>query len=386
MSKKTNEKMKILWNSNAIWGWSGYSQQTQEIVPLIKNKGYDIATIAFWGLEGAIIDWNGIKCYPKLYGPYGDDAMIEHGKDFKADITIALQDSWTLNPQLLTQIKNLVFWVPIDHDPVTEPVINNVRLAYRVISMSKFGQEQLRKHGIHSTFIPHSVNTDIFKNYDNKNELRNKIGIPEDAIVVGMVAANQDNPPRKSFQESMDAFKIFREHHSNAIMYIHAPLNNPTGFPIMQYAKFIGIDKSVYHTPDYAMRVKIDKNQMAKLYNTFDMLLLPSISEGFGIPAIEAQSCEVPILVNKFTALEELIIPGKTGEYSKVAYKRYSAQGSYFGVPDVNTIYEGMEKILSNKAEYGKNARQFILDNYATSKVFKEKWIPWLEQVSYEVL
>ena len=55
----------------------------------------------------------------------------------------------------------------------------------------------------------------------DKKERKRKAGLPEDAFVMGMVAANKDNPPRKSFQEVMDAFVIFLKKYPNSVLYLH---------------------------------------------------------------------------------------------------------------------------------------------------------------------
>jgi glycosyltransferase involved in cell wall biosynthesis len=41
----------------------------------------------------------------------------------------------------------------------------------------------------------------------------------------------------------------------------------------------------------------VPENKIVKLYNSFDFYLFPSLSEGFGIPILEAQACGIPTLV-----------------------------------------------------------------------------------------
>jgi hypothetical protein len=102
-------KLRILFNSNAPFAPSGYGQQMADLLPLLKEY-IDVAIVCFFGLEGGTIEWNGIKCYPKIADQWGSDAMVEHAKDFKPDCVISLQDIWTLNPEMLKLVKN---WIPI---------------------------------------------------------------------------------------------------------------------------------------------------------------------------------------------------------------------------------------------------------------------------------
>lgn len=284
--EESKKKLRILINSNDPRTFSGYAQTLNEILPYIVKEGYPVGVISFFGTEGFVSEYQGATIYPKVNNPYGDDAMVVHGKDFKADIVITNQDIWTLDPNLIQQTTRFIPWVPIDHDPVPSAIVERCRQAYRIIPCSKFGKEQLRNFGLASTYIPYSVNTEIFKPMDKK-ALRKKFGLPEDGFIFGMVAANKDLPPRKSFQEVMDAFKMFLANHPDAYLYLNVPMGNPQGFPILEYAKVIGIAERVFHNDNYNIFFKFGKDAVAEIINCFDVSLNPSMSEGFGLQCIE---------------------------------------------------------------------------------------------------
>lgn len=381
-------KLRILWQSNALWATSGYSNQTAEIVPLIANEGYSVALSNFYGQQGGKFVLSGLENviqYPVINHTYGSDALLMHGKDFQADVHMTLQDIWSLNPQDLQQMQRFIPWVPIDQDPIPQQTLEILRFAYRVIAMSRFGQKQMEDAGIASTYIPHSVNTEIFKPM-NKLEMRAKRNIPPDAFLVGMVAANKENPPRKSFQEVMDAFKEFLKREPKALLYIHTYANFPGGFPVLEYAKFIGISDRVAIPDPYSINFNTSKHDMAEVYNTFDVLAGPSISEGFQIPVIEAQACGIPVIVNDFCAPPELIRNHITGYKTKVAYKRFSPALSYYGIPDVEDIYNGL---VWSQTTRNKNSQarcvDWIKNNYSTEYVFNKMWKPFLDKLEMEI-
>jgi glycosyltransferase involved in cell wall biosynthesis len=381
----TKRKLRILFNSNAPFAPSGYGQQMADILPLIKEYA-DVAVVCFFGLQGGTIEWNGIKCYPKIADQWGADAMVEHAKDFNPDCVITLQDIWTLDPNMLKQVKNWIPIVPIDHENVVPAIEQRLNMAYRVITYSKFGEEQLNDIGIHSTYIPHTVNTKLFKKQD-KLKIRKSIGIPEDYFVFGMVAANKDNPPRKSFQQVLDAFKMFNKAHPKSAIYFHTILEQSKGFPIERYSKFLGIDKFVYKPNPYDLLYKITKEQMSNVYSSFDCLLAPSTNEGFGVPMVEAQSCEVPVIANDITAMPYNLIDGKTGYLTKVAYKRFTPLNGYIGIPDTQSIYNSMEKVYkADREKMGKEGRKFVKKNYDLNKVFNENWLPFIKTLESELI
>ncbi len=68
----------------------------------------------------------------------------------------------------------------------------------------------------------------------------------------------------------------------------------------------------------------VDEADKAALYSLSDVFAYPSFYEGFGIPVLEAMSCEVPVVTSKGSALEEvagdaalLVDPNKPSEIAR---------------------------------------------------------------------
>lgn len=384
MAKK-KDKMRIIVNTNAMWAPSGYAQQACELLPRIRDLGYPLAIINFYGLEGGIFEKDGIKHYPKMHQQWGSDALVAHAQDFNADVTFTLQDIWVLQDDHLKQAKRWIPIVPIDHDPIPPTIKQKLRLAYRIVSYSKFGYEQLKKEGFNSTYIQHTVDTKIFKKTD-RAKIRAKMNIPNDVFLFGMVAANKENPPRKCFQEVMDAFYNFQKSVPASAIYFHVMTDMKGGFPIKEYAKFLKIQDKMFTTSTYDQLYRVTKSDMADIYSMMDCLLMPSLNEGFGVPAIEAQACEVPVIVNDITAMPYLIKDGETGYKTKVAYKRFTNLLSYVGVPDVKDIEKKMFAVYeADRDKMGKAGRAFMKKEFDTNVVFKSKWQPFLSKLEKEV-
>lgn len=382
-------KLKLLINTNSIWSSSGYSNQARQLVPLLKQD-VDLAISNFFGQEGGNFMLDNVRQYPKIADQWGADAMVGHGgkKGHNADVVMSLQDIWVLNPEALKQIRRWIPVVPIDHEFAPPPVLDRLKYAYRIVTYSKFGYNELKRQGFHSTYIPHTVDTTLLKPED-KAKTRKSINIPPDAYVFGMVAANKDDPPRKSFQQVMDAYVMFKQRHQSTLtkLYMHVVLEMKGGFNIKHYAHHLGIKDDLVFVEPYDMQQNVTYKDMSKVYNSMDVLLNPSSNEGFGVPIIEAQSCGVPAIVNNFTSMPELILEGQTGYMSEVMFKRFTALGSYTGIPSAQSIYEAMEKVYKlDKEKTAKTARKFIKDNYDIKLVYKKYWKPYIKLLEKEVL
>lgn len=391
-----NRRLRIGWSSNAPWGSSGYATQSNLIVKRLAKAGFPVAFNAFAGFFAGFMnrpndefklsgDWKGVPIYPTLDHLYGSDGLWRNlQQDFNADVVVPFQDVHTLAPQDTSKIKRLIPYVPIDRDPVPNMVKQALNAAWRIITYSQWGHDVLKKDHYHSTMIPHGVDINVFKPLDKK-ETKSKFGVNPDTFVFGMIAANKENPPRKGFQQALDAFKEFHVKHPDSIFWFHTWVDQPNGFNIKEYAQFLGIGNAVRFIPHLDM-VYMTTEDMNALMNVFDCLLMPSFSEGFGLPAIEAQAAGVPVIVNDYSSLSELVKEGETGYKIKPLQLRYDPFQSYVGDADTKGFYQAMETLYaSNKEAKSKAARAFMEESYSIDKIFQEKWLPYFENLEEEI-
>lgn len=62
-----------------------------------------------------------------------------------------------------------------------------------------------------------------------------------------------------------------------------------------------------------ALDRRLDERDMAQLYADCDVLLFPTRQEGFGLVALEAQSCGLPVVATDCSSLPEVVAHGETG-------------------------------------------------------------------------
>ena len=105
-------------------------------------------------------------------------------------------------------------------------------------------------------------------------------------------------------------------------------------------------------------------NEMLKhLYNAADVYVMPNIPvegdlEGFGLVALEAASCGLPVVASKLEGIEDAI---KNGE-----------NGFLVDHNDIQGFVDIITNLLANDEErgkFGKRAREFSLENYHWRKI-----------------
>ena len=377
---------KILWHSVAPWAPTGYGTQTNLFAPRINAlPNVDLAISSGWGLAGFHSRWNGIEIYP------GNDWnrttlkwTLHHGGGDPCTV-ITLMDVWPLEPALFATIEKqgrLACWVPIDHKPVPLLVSQFLEGSHATpIAMSKFGEQELREIGLDPLYVPHGVDTEIYRPRD-RQEMRDMLNFPEDRFVVGMVANNQgQSPPRKGFSEAFMAFAIFQQTHPDATLYLHTEI---TGFRqgldlIRMLERFEIPPECVTFTDQDLMEYGFPPGAMAALYNSFDVLLNPSYGEGFGIPIVEAQACGTPVIVTDWTSMPELcgagwVIGGVPWDHATME--------AFWMKPDVEQIVEALEQAYAARGDLAlrAQAREFALQ-YDVDKVMEDYWIPTLDKI-----
>jgi glycosyltransferase involved in cell wall biosynthesis len=404
--REGGKDFKILWWSNGPWATTGYGGGTKHVVyPL--NEHYDVACLAYWGLEGAALNFNGLKVFPKMYDQFGIDAADLICRNWKPDIMVTLFDIWIGDSPLFNGQRDWfvkihprhVAYFPVDHYPIPVPILNQAEKAYHCVAMSKFGLNELRKNNVAASYIPHGVDTKVFAPTDlqpiPRKWLIDTAGVPlfsgqetekwdHDSFIIGKVAANKDTS-RKGFDREMAAFKIFIEQNpdakKDARLYWHTDPRFPGGYHLDHYAHLMGIDKLIKKTHPFYLYGGISEQNMAKMYQSFDLFTNVSRNEGFGIPIIEAQSCGVPVVVNDSTSMPELV--SGHGWVCKPKTWEPTALLSNQFIPDEYEIAKAYGEAYNNPdklKKYGVDSRDFA-EQYDWDNVITPLWIQLIEKM-----
>lgn len=305
--------LRVLWCSNAPWTPTGYGQQTKLFLRALAARGHAVAVHCLYGLDYGSKQWEGIPCFPRGAHPLGLDLVSAHADRFEADVVVTLLDVWPFETELFASHVRWVPWVPVDHEPMPDGVRSRLAKATIPVAMSRFGEAAARAAGLEPAYVPHGVDTSVFAPSDQRLA-RREFGLPHDAFVVGMVAANKDYPSRKAFPQCFMAFAELLKLEPGAVLYVHSMTGDSgkrSGVDLPRLAESLGITRSVVFADQYVQLVGASDEHMARLYAAFDILLNPSLGEGFGVPILEAQACGTPVVVGDWTSMSELCFAGE---------------------------------------------------------------------------
>lgn len=102
----------------------------------------------------------------------------------------------------------------------------------------------------------------------------------------------------------------------------------------------------------------LSNNELQNLYNKADLIVLPSVDEGFGMVALEAMSLKKPILITENVGMKDILLKYLDN------YKKYIIEPG-----NINDLSNKIYELSTNKSELRHEGKLF----YEASKKYLEK-------------
>jgi len=386
----------ILWTSVTPSLETGYGRITYNVVSRLLEAGFDIICYGLqtYGIR-QLLTTKG-KTFPIVGTENAEfdmlliDKMKKHMKENNRNCLLSLWDVWNLPKTFANEFPTWIPYIPLDAE-ITDENYFISRNAFKRIAMSKFGQREFKKVLLDSTYIPHGVDTTLYKPYTREEKLilKQQFGFPKDAFIIGTVGKNYFD--RKRFDRMLQIFSLFvkRNNLKDAYLLMHTeglPREISTGYDIIRLANLCDVADYV----SLPTRTNIPDGDMVASYNCMNVYLSTSAAEGFGLPIAEAQSCGTPAIVPDNSAQPEhveghgWIIPCSEWDcrLTTPLHNKWWMIDIEPAVKALEDAYENRDKIET----YGQEARQFVVNNYDWKNVIENYWIPFLDQSEKDML
>jgi len=439
------DKKRILFCNEASFLCSGYGKYGREVISrLYDTDKYEIAEFATYGsvddTRANNIPWdyyaNAVKEQDPRFPEYQKNPSNQFGEwrferillDFKPSIVWDIRDFWMLSYQANSPLKDYFHWsiMPtVDSAPQRPEWLEVFSRADGIFTYSDWSHDVLKKEGVGKLNLngcaPPGVDIDIFKPTKNKTAHKSSMGLQEDVKVIGTVMRNQK---RKLYPDLFAAFREYldecerqgkTELAKKTFLYCHTSYPD-VGWDFPTLLKEFGLGNKVlftylckktgqcfpsfFHgaqaispfTKEYtaifpSVSHGITDEQLADIFNLFDVYVQYSICEGFGMPQVEAAACGVPVMSVDYSAMEDVV--RKIGGYP-IKVKRLFREletGAYRAMPDNEDLVASLIPFLSSpqpvRQRKGMLARQGVLEHYTWDKTAKI-WEDYFDAVEFK--
>lgn len=279
----------------------------------------------------------------KQEGQFGAWCFEKTILDFKPDVVLDFRDPYHCTYELLSPLREYyshLFMPTVDATPQTDEWANQYTMSDGILSYTEFGRKILQKTcGDSINFMGVASPGANFEDLKplNKKEIRVKYGLPEDVLILGMVARNQI---RKFFPDLFEMFRRFIEVAPRELAdktFLHVHTGHPdAGWDMGRILKEYGLSHKVYFTyicrscadirihlwNDYGLPCRrcgnksvfftnpafgLTREGLCELYNLYDLYIQYAGLEGFGVPVVEAAACGIPICTVPYSGMEDFV-------------------------------------------------------------------------------
>ena len=428
-------KKRVLFISEAAYLNTGYAKYSKEVISRLHNTGkYDIAEFSIYGNSSderrKNIPW---KNYPNLPDKddeegarvYSSNNSSQFGAwrferlclDFEPDIVLTIRDHWMDSFIYHSPFRKIFSWAwmpTVDASPQNQEWIDTFSDCNYVLTYSDWAKKLIESQAgktVNTVGVASPSAAECFVPMD-KSKIREEFDLADDINIIGTVMRNQR---RKLFPALLEAFgKYLKASKStNTYLYLHTSFpdagwnlpqmmhnNEISSRVLMTYVceECEGIEVSFFRdakkqcpkcgnyksTPSNVGNGVSDEN-LAKIYNLFDLYIQCANSEGFGLPQVEAAACGIPIACTNYSAMEDLV--NKINAYP-IDYSLYKEleTGCDRAVPNIDSVVDVFSNFFSKTKEQrsalSKKTRNLFEQNYNWDKT-TEEWIKVIEDCDY---
>jgi glycosyltransferase involved in cell wall biosynthesis len=339
------------------------------------------------------------------YGAHLLDKVIN---DEKPDVYIAVQDIWgvdfAIEKPWFNKISSVI-WTTLDSLPILESAIQAAKKVKNYWIWSDFATKAMHKLGFNHIKTLHGAleNKDFYRLSDfDRNQLRKRNNIPQDAFIIGFVFRNQ---LRKSVPNLLQGYALWKKNNpeiKNTYLLLHTHWGE--GWNIHKLAAEIGVPNEEILTTyickncgEYEVKnftgqdlnckfcasqksqittnvgMGVSEEKLNEIYNLMDVYCHPFTSGGQEIPIQEAKLTELITLVTNYSCGEEMC---QKDAYSlPLDWSEYREHGTEF--IKASTYPESIAKQInivykmkpSERKEMGKKAREWTINNFGVENI-----------------
>lgn len=306
-----DQRFRIIWITDYDFKGSGYRTIADPILDELSRRGHEVVVLgmAYEGQE----HWHPFKVIPCANAMDVVASLQNLVKMWPPDFVICAMDIPHHNG--LEHVTHelgfpYICITPMENGPLCNSWGGFLMKADKCFVLSKFAVEEFAKKRIEATFLPVSIDTELwrFPTDEERADIRHTLGVDDDTLLILTVASNQE---RKNLWAAFSALGMFKKNNPTRkfkyylVSHEHS-LEFPFGFHLRDMAVDNGINAelSIFESGMPAKNLWL-------LYAAADVFVLSSKAEGLALPVLEAMASGLPVIATQTGALVEHLSKGR---------------------------------------------------------------------------
>lgn len=193
--------------------------------------------------------------------------------------------------------------------------------------------------------IPNFVDVDEYKHVDDSC-IRKKFSLDDKRILVHV----SNFRPVKRVTDVIRIFNLVQLKVPSALILVG---DGPDRSNCEMLVRELGLQQSV--------KFLGKQNELPEILSSADLFLMPSQSESFGLSALEAMACEVPVISSSVGGLPELVVHNQTGYIAEIG--------------DTDRMARYAIELLTNESKrqmFAKEGRKRAVEHFNLDKIVDE--------------
>jgi glycosyltransferase involved in cell wall biosynthesis len=194
-----------------------------------------------------------------------------------------------------------------------------------------------------------------------RRRIREEWGIPVDTVLIGSVARLS---PEKSLETLLEGFAQLLERNGGVPKLAMALVGpGPSEAELRALAGSLDIADEVI----FAGR----REDIPSVLNAFDIFVLPSVYEGFGLAVLEAMAAGLPVIASRIGAFEEIVAESETGRL--------------FELRNPHALADELEALVCNpelRRTFGANGRHRVEQDFSLEAMHAKTWNAYLDALA----
>lgn len=325
--------------------WCNYFRSKGDEIHVISLNGGSIPGVKVHSLNVNLDEVKGISYLSKFKYLTFTGKVKKLVNEIKPDVLHAhyassygfLGASTGVHPYIISLWGSDIYDFPKKNFFFKKFIERNLAKADVILSTSRVMADEAKKYTNKSIEItPFGVDIDLFKPIDNTNKKE------RDKLIIGTIKAFEK---QYGIEYLVKAFSLLSKKYEN--IYLELGGSGSQQGELEELTRSLGIEEKVKFLGFMSQR------EVIEALNRFDIAVFPSIFESFGVAAVEAQACGIPVIVSNAEGLKEATSPGRS---SILVAKE-----------DEKQLAKALEELITNeklREDMGRFGRVFVEENF----------------------